>query len=151
MAHSTERLGPIDYVVIEFPEGKVTGAGFRRIVELSDAARILVLDIEFLSKSADGHVVTTPAHDLGEIDGVDMGFFDGAASYLLEDDDIHEIGQAMSPGSVAVVVIYEELSMISALVAWEGEGAVLLAEGPIEVEALVAAIDATESSSTEKD
>ena len=118
---------------------------------LGDRQVFLVLDIEFLSKSPDGHVVTVLAHDLGEIDGVDMGFFDGAASYLLEDDDIHEIGQAMSPGSVAVVVIYEELSMISALVAWEGEGAVLLAEGPIEVEALVAAIDATESSSTEKD
>jgi hypothetical protein len=140
----SERLGPIDYIVIEFPDGKVTGAGFRRIVELSDAARILVLDIEFLSKGADGHVVTTPAHDLGEIDGVDMAFFDGAATYLLDDDDIHEIGDAMSPGSVAVIVIYEELSMISALVAWEGEGAVLLAEGPIEVDALVAAIDETE-------
>ena len=68
----SERLGPIDYIVIEFPDGKVTGAGFRRIVELSDAARILVLDIEFLSKGADGHVVTTPAHDLGEIDGVEQ-------------------------------------------------------------------------------
>lgn len=144
MADTVERLGPIDYLVIEFPEGKVTGAGFRRIIELSDAARIIVLDIEFLSKDAEGHVVTTPAHDLGEIDGVDMAFFDGAASYLLEDDDIHEIGEAMSNGSVVVVVIYEELSMISALLAWENEGAVLLAEGPIEVEALVAAIDATE-------
>lgn len=144
MADSADRLGPIDYVVIEFPNGKVTGAGFRRIVELSDAARILVLDIEFLSKDGEGHVVTMPAHDLGEIDGVDMSFFDGAASYLLADDDIHELGAAMQAGSIAVVVIYEELSMISALAAWEYEGATLLAEGPIEVDALVATIDATE-------
>lgn len=143
-ADTYERLGPIDYVVIEFPGGTVTGAGFRRIVELSDAARILILDIEFLTKGSDGQVVTTPAHDLGEIDGVDMAFFDGAATYLLDDDDIHEIGEAMSPVAVAVVVIYEELSMISALAAWQNEGAVLLAEGPIEVEALVAAIDETE-------
>lgn len=144
MTHHTERLGPIDYIVIEFPEGRVTGAGFRRIAELVDAGRILVLDIEFLRRTADGEIEAIEAHDLGEVDGVDMAFFDGAASYLLEDDDIHEIGQAMTPGAVAVIVIYEELSMVSALAAWEGEGAVLLAEGPIEVEALVAAIDATE-------
>ena len=139
-----ERLGPIDYVVIEFLGGNVTGAGFRRIIELVDAARILVLDLEFVRTDADGHVSTIEAHDLGEIDGVDMAFFDGAASYLLDDDDILEIGQSMSPNSVAAIVIYEELSMVSALAAWEGEGAVLLAEGPIEVEALVAAIDETE-------
>lgn len=144
MTHQTERLGPIDYVVIEFPEGRVTGAGFRRITELVDAGRILVLDIEFLRRTADGQIEAFEAHDLGQVDGVDMAFFDGAASYLLEDDDIHEIGQAMTPGAVAVIVIYEELSMVSALAAWESEGAVLLAEGPIEVEALVAAIDATE-------
>lgn len=150
MTHQTERLGPIDYLVIEFPGGKVTGAGFRRLIELVDAARILVLDLEFLRRAADGEVTTIEAHDLGEVDGVDMAFFDGAASYLLEDDDIHEIGQAMTPGSVAAIVIYEELSMVSALAAWESEGAVLLAEGPIDVEALVAAIDATEPTTTEK-
>lgn len=145
MAHDTERLGPIDYIVIEFTGGVVTSSGFRHLVRLVDGGQILILDIEFLSKDADGHITTTPAHDLGEIDGLDMSFFDGASSYLLDDEDIHEIGDLMAPGSVSVVVIYEELSMLSAIVAWEAEGASLIAEGPIEVEALVAAIDATET------
>ena len=145
MAHDTERLGPIDYVVIEFENGAVTGSGFRHLVRLVDSGQILVLDIEFVTKDAGGAITTTPAHELGEIDGADMSFFDGAASYLLDDDDIHEIGNLMKPGSVSVIVIYEELSMLSAIVAWEAEGASLIAEGPVEVDDLVTALDATET------
>ena len=62
-----------------------------------------MLDLEFVRTDADGHVSTMEAHDLGEIDGVDMAFFDGAASYLLDDDDILEIGQSMQPSSVAAI------------------------------------------------
>lgn len=144
MTDSTDRVGPIDYVVVEFPEGRVTGQGFRRLIELSDAGRILVLDVEFLSKGADGDIVTVPAHSFGEIDGLNLGEFDGADAHLLDRDDIADIGSSMTPGSVAVVVIYEELSMLSALAAWQNEGAVLLAEGPVDVDDLVAALDASD-------
>ena len=82
------------------------------------------------------------AHDLGTIDGVDMSYFDAAVSNLLSAEDVQDIGAGLAMGSLAVIVVYQELSMRSAIDAWQSEGAVVLEEGPADVEALTAAVAA---------
>ena len=44
--------------------------------------------------------------------GVDLSAWAGASSGLLDDSDVTEISTAMAPGSVAVVVIYENRSAL---------------------------------------
>ncbi len=60
----------------------------------SEGAALATAD-EYVRLGPIDSVVTTPAHDVGEIDGVDMAFFDGAASYLLDDDDIHDVSATL--------------------------------------------------------
>lgn len=132
----------IDYLVVEFPGGAPAASGFARLIELSNDEQILILDVEFLTKDANGDVAPRSALDLGVVDGVDLSIFKGALSYLLSDEDIQEFGQGMSAGSLAVIVVYQELAMKSAITAWQDEGAIVIDAGPADVEALTSAMNA---------
>lgn len=144
---ASDRLGPIDYQIIEFPSGEIAAAGFRALLDLVDAHRIQVLDLEFVSTSADGDVAVIAAHDVAVADGetIDMALFDGAASGIIGDLDLAEISEHLTPGGVAAILVYEELTMLPVLDAWEASGATVVAAGPILPDDLLTALDATEN------
>lgn len=137
-------FGPIDFLVVEFAGGSVGADGFGRLLALVDQGVIRVLDLEFLARHDDGSVAPIDAHDVSAADGLDMAQFDGASSGILTSDDFAEIGEDMTPGNVAAILVYEELSMLPVIGAWEREGATLLNDGFLLVEDLEAALDATE-------
>ena len=60
-------LGPVDYLVIEFPGNKMTGEGFPILVDLVERGIIRILDLAFITRGADG-----------AIDAVDIRDFDAA-------------------------------------------------------------------------
>ena len=133
-------LGPIDYLVVEWPAGKQpSGEGLPLLVDLVDRGIIRVLDIAFVRKEDDGTIVGL---DLTEFDGDPvLTVFEGASSGLLGDDDYAEAGAAIEPGCSAALLVYENTWAAPFATALRRSGAQLVANGRIPVNALLAALD----------
>ena len=141
-----DELGPVDFLAIEFPGGRLTAAGFDRLLSLVDQGVIGILDMEFVTKDGGGKSKKIDAWQFAVPGGVDLAAWAGASSGLLDDSDVSVISAAMQPGSVAVVVIYENRWVLGLVDAWRREGARLIADGGLSADELVAALDAAESS-----
>lgn len=137
-----EELGPIELVAVEFPGGRIIAEGFRQLAALVDQGRIKVLDLEFVTKSDDGTVSTVDIADLGDVDGIDLAKFAAVSSGLLDDGDIEAVGAEIADGSLAAILVYEELSLLGVLAAWSTAGATILTEAHLEPDDILAALDA---------
>jgi hypothetical protein len=102
--------------------------------------------MEFIARDAGGKTRKVDVWEFAVPDGVDLAAWAGASSGLLDDSDVGEISAAMQPGSVAVVVIYENRWVLGLVDAWRRDGARLIADGGISASDIVAALDATEPS-----
>ena len=143
---SEDVLGPVDFLAIEFPGGQLTAAGFERLLSLANDGVVDILDMEFITKDTDSKSKKIDAWEFAVPGGVDLGAWAGASSGLLDDSDVTEIAAAMQPGSVAVVVIYENRWALGLVDAWRRDGARLIASGGLSPDDIVAALDATEPS-----
>ena len=141
-----DELGPIDFLAIEFPGAHISAAGFEQLLSLADQGVVDILDMEFITKDADGKSKKVDVWEFAVPEGVDLGAWAGASSGLLDDSDVGEISAAMQPGSVAVVVIYENRWVLSLVNTWQRDGARFIADGGISASDIVAALDATEPS-----
>jgi hypothetical protein len=141
-----DELGPIDFLVVEFPGARITTGGFERLLALADGGVIGILDVEFVASNGDGNARKVDVQELGNLGGADLGAWTGASSGLLDDSDLQQIAAAIRPGSVAAVVVYENRWVFSVVDAWRREGASLIADGGLSADELVAALDATEPS-----
>lgn len=137
-------MGPIDYIVVEFPGNRMTGEGFPLLVDLVDRGLIRILDLMFVRKEEDGSVVGLEIADLTGDGALDLAVFQGASSGLLGQDDIEEAGNALEPGNSAGILVYENLWAAPFAAALRRGGAQLVASGRIPVPAVLAALDATE-------
>jgi Family of unknown function (DUF6325) len=101
-------LGPIDIVVIAYPPGSpMTGEAAPLLLDLVERGVIRVLDVLFLKKEDDGSVVGFEARDLTDKGVGDFHVFEGASSGLLGEEDAEQAGNAIEPGSGAVLIMYE--------------------------------------------
>jgi len=141
-----DELGPIDFLVVEFPGARITTGGFERLLALADGGVIGILDVEFVASNGDGNARKVDVQELGNLGGADLGAWTGASSGLLDDSDLQQIAAAIRPGSIAAVVVYENRWVFSVVDAWRREGASLIADGGLSADELVAALDATEPS-----
>ncbi|MFJ8019165.1 DUF6325 family protein [Streptomyces sp. NPDC096311] len=137
-------MGPIDYLVVEFPGNRMTGEGLPLLVDLVDRGVIRILDLMFVRKEEDGSVVGLEIADLTGDGALDLAVFEGASSGLLGEDDIEEAGSALEPGNSAGILVYENLWAAPFATALRRGGAQLVASGRIPVPAVLAALDATE-------
>ncbi|MCX4695426.1 DUF6325 family protein [Streptomyces sp. NBC_01408] len=144
MSVDIEDMGPIDYLIVEFPGSHMTGEGLPLLVDLVDRGLIRILDLEFVRKDSDGSVFAVELRDLGG--EVDLSVFEGATSGLLGQDDIDEAGTALAPGNSAAVLVYENVWAAPLARAWRRAGAQMVASGRIPVQALLASLEAGESS-----
>ena len=140
---SDMELGPIDYIVVEWPAGKQpTGEGLPMLVDLVDRGLIRVLDIAFVRKEEDGTIVGL---DLSDLDGDPvLTVFEGASSGLLDHDDYAEAGAAIEPGCSAALLVYENTWAAPFATALRRGGAQLVASGRVPVNAVLAALDELE-------
>jgi hypothetical protein len=138
-------LGPVDYVVVEFPGNKMTGEGFPILLDLVDRGIIRILDLVFITKGEDGSVAGIAIADFDSDGTLDLAVFEGASSGLIDDSDIEEAGDVIEPGSSAGLLIYENRWAAPFAAALRRGGAELVARGPIPAEELVSAVDAAES------
>lgn len=138
-------LGPIDWLVVEFPPTYTTGEGLPYLVDLVDRGIIRILDLRWIKKLDDGSVAVVELSDLdGDLE-LDMSVFDGATSGLLDQGDIDEAATAVEPGSAAAVLVYENVWAAPFATALRRGGAQLVASGRIPVNALLASLDALDA------
>jgi hypothetical protein len=148
MSDDFEAMGPVDYMVVEFPGNRMTGEGFPLLVDLVDRGIIRILDLLFVRKDSDGSVAALELTDLG--DEVDLTVFEGASSGLLGQDDLDEAGAALEPGNSAGILVYENLWAAPFARAMRRSGAQLVAGGRIPVQALLASLDAAEATAPDR-
>jgi Family of unknown function (DUF6325) len=140
-----EDLGPIDYLVVEFPGSKMTGEGLPLLVDLVDRGIIRILDFVFVKKELDGSVRGMAIADLDHDGKLDLAVFEGASSGLLGAEDLDEAGGVLEPGSSAGLLVYENRWAAPFASALRRGGAQVVASGRIPIQDVVAALDATES------
>jgi hypothetical protein len=138
-----EEMGPIDYVLIAWPDPHPNGEIAPLLVDLVDRGIIRILDLAFVAKADDGSVAGLEIADVGE-QVADLKVFEGASSGLLSDDDLEEAGAALDPGSAAAVLVFENRWAAPFAVAVRRSGGQLVANGRIPTQAILAALDASE-------
>ena len=140
-----DELGPVDYVIVEFPAGaqNFTGEGADELLRLHDAGIIRVMDILILAKGEDGTVM---AQELGDLDDLGaLGRLEAELAETLAEEDVDNLAAAMEPGSIAGVLVYENLWAAPFASAIRRAGGQLIANGRIPIQALIAAIEADEA------
>jgi hypothetical protein len=144
MSDELEEIGPIDYVVVEFPEDRLTGEGLPLLLDLVDRGLIRVLDLVFVRKDRDGSVIVLTGADAPGQRSVDLTLYEGAASGLLGSDDIEEAAAVLEPGASAGILVYENSWAAPFASAIRRGGGQMVASGRIPVQAVLAALDAAE-------
>ena len=146
-----DTLGPVDYLVVEFPAGasNFTGEMAKELLALVDSGTIRVIDILILTKNEDGSV---DAMELSEIEELGpLQAVEAELAELLAAEDVEHLAAAMDPGSTAGVLIWENLWAAPFASAARRSGGQLIANGRIPIQAIIASIEADEASSTEGD
>jgi Family of unknown function (DUF6325) len=144
MDDEMQAMGPVDYLVVEFPQARVTGEPLARLIELVDLELVRVLDLLFVLKEQDGSIKVAEVTDLDDDGELDLQVLHGASSGLLGTDDVEEAGGVLEPGTAAALLVYENLWAIPFAAALHRAGAHLVASGRIPVNALLEALDRTE-------
>ena len=102
-----DELGPVDYLAVEFPGGRISGSGFEELLSLARQGTIRILDAEFIIKDAAGNARKAEAAELGGSATTDISAWAGASSGLLDDADVSHVSAAIQPGAAAAVIVYE--------------------------------------------
>ena len=145
MSDDVDEMGPIDYLVVEFPDNRMTGEGLPLLVDLVDRGIIRVLDLLFIRREEDGSVAGLAIADFDRDGVLDLAVFEGASSGLLHEDDLDEVASLLKPGSSAGVLVYENVWAAPLATALRRGGGELIASGRIPIQAMLAALDATET------
>jgi Family of unknown function (DUF6325) len=139
-------MGPIDYLIVEWPDRQPTGEAAPHLIDLVDRGLIRILDLTFIAKAEDGSVAVLEIADLG--DAVEaFAAFEGASSGLLSDEDTTEAAAVLEPGTSAALLVYENLWAAPFAAAVRRTGGQLVASGRIPIQAVLAALDAAEAES----
>ena len=139
-----EELGPVDYVVLEWPHAQPTGEAIPLILDLVDKGIIRILDIAVMAKDSDGTVSALEIGSLAGNGGNDFAEFEGAQTGLIGEDDLEEAAAVLEPGTMAAVLVWENRWAAPVAVALRRSGGQLVASGRIPVQAILAALDALE-------
>jgi Family of unknown function (DUF6325) len=137
-------MGPIDYVLVEWPGKQPEGEIAPHLVDLVDRGLIRILDLAFLTKGEDGTIAALEIADLGG-EVTELAIFEGASSGLLDEEDHEQAGAALEPGTSAALLVYENTWAAPFAAAVRRSGGQLVASGRIPITDVLAALDAVEA------
>jgi hypothetical protein len=146
-----DSLGPVDYIVVEFPAGasNFTGEMAEELLALVDAGTIRVIDVLILTKNEDGTVDAMELSDIEQLGPLQK--VEAELAELLAEEDVEHLAAALDPGSTAGVLIWENLWAAPFASAARRSGGQLIATGRIPIQAIIASIEADEAHATEGD
>lgn len=143
-----DELGPIDYLVVEFPaDRQPDGSALPHLIDLVERQIIRVLDLVFVRKEIDGSLARIAVEDLGFEGAIDATLFAEATSGLIDRPDLEEAASVLEPGCSGAVLVYENRWAAPFASALRREGAQLVASGRIPVQGILAALDALDAAS----
>jgi hypothetical protein len=145
---SLDELGPVDYVVVEFPAGSsnFTGEMAKELLSLVDRGLIRVIDVLILTKGDNGSVEAMELSDVADLGELET--LEAELAELLAEEDVEHLAAAIEPGSTAGVLIWENLWAAPFASAARRSGGQLIANGRIPIQAIIASIEADEASAT---
>ena len=145
---SLDELGPVDYLVVEFPAGasSFTGEMAAELRALVDSGTIRVIDVLILTKDADGTVEAAELSDIAELG--ELQEIEAELAELLAADDVDHLAAAMEPGSTAGVLIWANRWAAPFASAVRHSGGQLIANGRIPIQAIIASIEADQATAT---
>jgi hypothetical protein len=149
MTDQLDELGPVDYLVVEFPPdtGNFTGEMAAELAELVDTGIIRILDVLILRKDDDGDIEAFEIDDLEEVS--EIVHLEAEIAEILAADDVAHLAAAMDNGTTAGVIVWENTWAAPFASAARRAGGQLVASGRIPIQAIIASFEAEEASTTE--
>ena len=144
-----DELGPVDYLVVEFPAGRsnFTGEMAAELVSLVEAGTVRVLDLLMLHKADDGTIEAFEIDDLDEVD--ELRALEGEIAEILAAEDVAHLAEAMENGSTAGVLVWENTWAAPFASAARRAGGQLVASGRIPIQAILASLEAEDAAINE--
>jgi len=139
---TADAYGPIDFVLIEFPPGNPDGAAAGALAELIDNGTIHLLDLLVVHRDEDDTISVIDVDAAGD---TSFAQFSGARSGLIGDDDVSQAGEALTPGSTAALIVYENAWAAPFVAAVRSHGGEMIARMRIPAQDVIDALDALES------
>jgi hypothetical protein len=136
-----EEMGPIDYVVLEWPGRQPDGTVAPLILDAVERGIIRILDVAFMVKGEDGTIATIEAAEVGG----EFTVLDGASSGLIGPEELEDAAGVLAPGTSAAVLVWENLWAAPIAVAIRRSGGQLVASGRIPIQAILATLDRLEA------
>ena len=137
-------LGPVDYVVVEFPADKANFSGeiAEELKDLVERGVVRVLDLILMRKDLDGSIEGIELEDVDESLAGELRELEREAAMLLAEEDVESIGLALAPGAVAAVLVWENTWAGPFGAAVRRAGGQLVANGRIPTQGILAAVEA---------
>jgi hypothetical protein len=144
MTVNVDELGPVDWLVVEFPGSKLNGEVAPILKDYVDRDLIRVLDLLFLKKDEDGSVEAFEASDLDDSEIGELRSYEKELAMLLSEQDVADLMETIEPGSSAAVLVWENLWAAPFGAAVRHAGGQLVATGRIPIQAIIAAMESDE-------
>jgi Family of unknown function (DUF6325) len=136
-----DELGPVDYLVVEFPAGRsvFNGEMAAELASLVESGTIRLLDLLVIHKDEDG---TFEADEVDDLELDEMRELEAHVAEILAAEDVAFLAEAMENGSTAGVVVWENTWAAPFASAARRAGGQLVASGRIPIQAIAASIEA---------
>jgi hypothetical protein len=148
-ANDADELGPVDWIVVEFPGSRFNGEIAPALHDLVERELIRVLDLVVLKKEPDGSLEAFELSDLEEAEIGELRSYESQLAMLLSEEDVTAVAAAIEPGSSAAVLVWENSWAAPFASAVRRSGGQLVTSGRIPIQALLAAIEADEEEETD--
>jgi hypothetical protein len=145
-----DELGPVDWIVVEFPGSRFNGEIAPALLDLVDRGLVRVLDLLILKKDADGAIEAFELSDLDDSEIGELRTHEAELAMLLSEEDVTAVAAAIEPGSSAAVLVWENTWAAPFGSAVRRSGGQLVASGRIPIQALLAAVELDDDDSDDE-
>lgn len=103
------QLGPVEYLIIDFPGNQFSGEIIPALHELLDTGLIRILDLAVISKDGDGNVLLFEAGELMDEVGHALAELEGEHDDLLSEEDLLMAAEDLPNNSTAAAMLFENV------------------------------------------
>ena len=141
MTDGVDLLGPVEWIVVEFPGSRFNPGIASGLADLVDRGIVRVLDLVMVRKDDEGSVEACEIADLNDSEIGQLRSYEAQLAMLLSENDVAAIAEAVEPGRVAAILVWENRWAVPFEANVRRAGGQLAASGRISVQALLAALE----------